>query len=136
MHVVNVRTKKFTHYSLSSVLWLCAYGNGCVQQVPGGIKVQHKMDVVLDYADRYFFTPYIYPASWPEENVFRQLLSLNIISDAGGALLYLITATFSYLFIFDKRHLKHPHILEAGWVYVIYFFQFQIFLFEWSFIKS
>ena len=86
----------------------------CITQVLAGIKDRHKMDVVLDYADHYFFTPYIYPASWPEENVFRQLLSLNIISDVGGALLYLITATCSYFCVFDKRHLKHPHILEAG----------------------
>ena len=76
--------------------------------------ILHEMDVALNLADYYFFTPYIYPASWPEGNVFRQLLSLNIITDVGGALLYLITATFSYFFIFDKRHLKHPHILEAG----------------------
>jgi len=72
------------------------------------------MDIALHYADHYFFTPYVYPASWPEENVFRQLLSLNIISDTGGALLYLITATFSYFFVFDKRHLKHPQILEVA----------------------
>ena len=72
------------------------------------------MDVALNIADQYFFTPYIYPTSWPEENIARQLLSLNIITDVGGALLYLITATFSYLFVFDKQHLRHPHILEAG----------------------
>lgn len=86
------------------------------------------MDVVLDYADYYFFTPYIYPASWPEENVFRQLLSLNIISDAGGALLYLITATFSYLFIFDKRHLEHPQILEAWSVNIAILVHFNFFI--------
>jgi len=71
------------------------------------------MDIVLNYADQYFFTPYIYPTNFPEENIIRQLISLNIISDVGGALLYLITATFSYLFLFDKQYLKHPQILEA-----------------------
>lgn len=96
----------------------------CMLQVPGTVK--SSMDVVLDYADRYFFTPYIYPTSWPEENVFRQLLSLNIISDVGGALLYLITATFSYFFVFDKRHLQHPHILEVQYLHIIHLFYFHV----------
>jgi len=76
------------------------------------------MDVVLNVADHNFFTPYIYPTSWPEESITRQLISLNIITDVGGALLYLITATFSYLFIFDKRYLGHPHILQVKAVHV------------------
>jgi lathosterol oxidase len=70
------------------------------------------MDLALEVADHYFFTPYVYPESWPESNIFRQFISLNLITDAGGAILYLVTASLSYLFIFDKRLLKHPQILE------------------------
>ena len=71
------------------------------------------MDIALDVADQYFFTPYVYPQNWPENDALRQFISLNVITDAGGALIYLFTATLSYLFIFDKRLLKHPQILEV-----------------------
>jgi len=70
------------------------------------------MDVALEFTDRYFFTPYVYPKWLSEGNIWRQLLSLNILVDLGGTLLYLLTASFSYVFIFDKRILKHPQILE------------------------
>jgi lathosterol oxidase len=70
------------------------------------------MDIALAFADKYVFTPYVYPSSWPESDTLRQFISLNIITDIGGALLYLITATISYFLVFDKRLLKHPQILE------------------------
>lgn len=71
------------------------------------------MDVLLQLGDHHFFTPYIYPGWLAEDNLLRQLLSLNIIVDAGGALLYLITATLSYIFIYDKRLLEHPLTLKV-----------------------
>ncbi len=71
------------------------------------------MDVVLAFCDRHFLTPYVYPDSWPEEDIWRQLLSLCVIVMISGTLLYLITASLSYVFIFDKRYLKHPQILEV-----------------------
>ena len=71
------------------------------------------MDEVLNLVDYYVFTPYVYPASWPEDNPWRQLFTLNIIVNVGGILLYLITASLAYFFIFDKRLLKHPQILEV-----------------------
>ena len=71
------------------------------------------MDVALHYADKYVFTPHVYPESWSEDNMWRQLLSLNIIVDLGGVILYLLTAGMNYTFIFDKRILKHPQILEV-----------------------
>ncbi|KAI0240652.1 Lathosterol oxidase [Lamellibrachia satsuma] len=70
------------------------------------------MDVALKYSDEYFFTPYVYPKSWPEEDLLRQFLSLNVIVDVGGTLLYLITASLSWFFIFDSRLLQHPKALE------------------------
>ena len=73
------------------------------------------MDVALDYCDDYFFTPYIYPKDWAEDDIWRQFLSLNYIVNIGGAMLYLMTASFSYFFIYDKRLMKHPQVLEVSW---------------------
>ncbi|KAH9509229.1 Lathosterol oxidase [Bulinus truncatus] len=70
------------------------------------------MDVVLSYADHYFLTPYVYPSSWPENDPWRQIASLLLIANIGAYVLYFITATLSYLFIFDHRLMKHPQILE------------------------
>jgi lathosterol oxidase len=42
----------------------------------------------------------------------RQLLSLLLIVNIGGAILYLSVASFSFFVVFDKRLLKHPQILE------------------------
>ncbi|XP_070548209.1 lathosterol oxidase-like [Ptychodera flava] len=70
------------------------------------------MDVVLELADHYFFTPYVYPDDWPEDDWQRQLLSLLVVVTLGGYLLYFMTASASYFFLFDHRLLKHPQILE------------------------
>ena len=72
------------------------------------------MDVVLNLTDHYLFTPFVYPRVIPEDNIWRQFLSLNVVAMAGGALLYVITATLSFIFIFDKDLLKHPQILEVS----------------------
>jgi len=70
------------------------------------------MDVVLDVCDRHFFTPYVYPASWSEGNVYRQALSLYMITVVGGFLLYLGMASFnSYTSVFDHRLKQHPLFL-------------------------
>ena len=79
------------------------------------------MDVILDAADHYFFSPYIYPQWIPEDNIIRQFVSLNIITDVGGALLYLIMATFSYHFIFDKTLMTHPQVLKVSSKYYFMF---------------
>ncbi|XP_005110921.1 lathosterol oxidase [Aplysia californica] len=70
------------------------------------------MDLVLNVADHYAFTPYLYPETWKEDDPLRQIASLLIIANIGGYLLYFIVATFSYYTIFDHRLLKHPQILE------------------------
>lgn len=70
------------------------------------------MDLVLDFCDHHFLTPYIYPGSLPEDNIFRQYLSLLIISTVGGWLLYIMTAGLSYVFLFDQRYKKHPQFLD------------------------
>ncbi len=48
------------------------------------------MDWVLNGIDSVLLTPYVYPASIPEDNIFRQALSLYVIVNIGGALVYLI----------------------------------------------
>uniref|UniRef100_A0ABI7ZTD4 Fatty acid hydroxylase domain-containing protein n=1 Tax=Felis catus TaxID=9685 RepID=A0ABI7ZTD4_FELCA len=70
------------------------------------------MDLVLSAADYYFFTPYIYPASWPEDDIFRQTISLLIVTNLGAYILYFFFATLSYYFVFDHSLMKHPQFLK------------------------
>ncbi|GFN85370.1 sterol-c5-desaturase (erg3 delta-5-desaturase homolog)-like [Plakobranchus ocellatus] len=70
------------------------------------------MDLVLNYLDHYLFTPYVYPEDWPENNPVRQIISLLLVANIGGYLLYFIVASLSYFFIFDHKLMTHPQILE------------------------
>lgn len=70
-----------------------------------------EMDLVLGALDRHLLTPYIYPQSWAEDSVFRQLLTLYVLTAVGGWLLYFITASMSYIFLFDKHYKLHPNFL-------------------------
>ena len=69
------------------------------------------MDLVLHGLDTHLLTPYIYPQAWTEDNIFRQLLTLYVLTAVGGWLLYFITASMSYIFLFDKRYTLHPYFL-------------------------
>lgn len=69
------------------------------------------MDIVVDLADQYIFTPYIYPETWAEDWWPRQLLTLFVVVNLSGYLLYLFFASLSYYFIFDKTLLEHKRIL-------------------------
>ena len=71
------------------------------------------MDIVLHYCDEYAFDK-VYPESMGRENIWRQVISLLTIVNIGGFLIYMIPTTLSYYFLFDKRHLNHPQILEAS----------------------
>ncbi|CAK6964527.1 lathosterol oxidase-like [Scomber scombrus] len=70
------------------------------------------MDLVLNVADYYVLTPYVYPASWPEDGALRQIISLLVLTNLGAAILYLGLGAISYFFIFDHNLMKHPHFLE------------------------
>ncbi|OCT70505.1 lathosterol oxidase [Xenopus laevis] len=70
------------------------------------------MDLVLNSADYYFFTPYVYSASWSEDNAFRQLISLFIITNLGALVIYFVFGGLSYYFVFDHSLMKHPQFLE------------------------
>ncbi|XP_071823622.1 lathosterol oxidase-like [Apostichopus japonicus] len=70
------------------------------------------MDLVLHQFDEHLLTPYVYPETWLEDDIIRQALSLFVITLIGADLMYLLLASFSYVFIFDKRLTKHPRFLE------------------------
>lgn len=70
------------------------------------------MDLVLNVCDEYFFTPYVYPESVPEDNMLRQFVNLWLIACVGGALLYLSFGTLSWIFLFDKKLRQHKKFHE------------------------
>lgn len=72
-----------------------------------------KMDLVLNVADYYFFTPYVYPSSWPEDDALRQIIGLMVATNLGAAILYLGLGALSYIFIFDHKLMQHPQFLEV-----------------------
>ncbi|KTG32926.1 hypothetical protein cypCar_00049819 [Cyprinus carpio] len=70
------------------------------------------MDLVLNVADYYFFTPYVYPSSWPEDESLRQIIGLMVVTNLGAAILYLGLGALSYFFVFDHKLKQHPQFLE------------------------
>ncbi|KAK0259477.1 c-5 sterol desaturase [Friedmanniomyces endolithicus] len=49
---------------------------------------------------------------WDRDNVYRQLLSLYLITCILGTAIYFFFATLSYLFVFDKNTFNHPKYLK------------------------
>lgn len=72
------------------------------------------MDHVLDIADSYIFTPYVYPASWPEHGALRQILSLWLLTNLGAVLIYLGLGALSFCYVFDHKLMKHPQFIKVG----------------------
>ncbi|KAL0964429.1 hypothetical protein UPYG_G00323720 [Umbra pygmaea] len=70
------------------------------------------MDLVLNVADHYVFTPYVYPSSWPEDSPLRQIISLLVVTNLGVVVLYLGLGWLSYQFIFDRHLMKHTLFLK------------------------
>ncbi|KAI9561402.1 hypothetical protein GHT06_012359 [Daphnia sinensis] len=70
------------------------------------------MDIVLEYSEEYFFKPYIYPETWRQDDPLRQLINLYVVTNIGGALLYLSCATASFYLLFDHQLMKHPLFLK------------------------
>lgn len=53
------------------------------------------------------------PASlWPRDNIYRQIVSLLVITQVGATSLYLIFSALSYYLIFDRRLEYHPRFLQ------------------------
>lgn len=71
------------------------------------------MDLVLNVADHYVLTPYVYPLSWPEDTALRQIISLLVVTNLGITVLYLGVGWLSYQLIFDHNLMKHPLFLKV-----------------------
>ncbi|XP_056138811.1 lathosterol oxidase-like [Lampris incognitus] len=70
------------------------------------------MDVVLNMADYYVFTPYMYPATWPEDEELRKIISLLLVTNLGAELIYLVFGALNFYLIFDHKLMKHPQFVE------------------------
>ena len=71
------------------------------------------MDLVLHYADEWFFTPYVYPESWKLDDIYRQAINLFIIVIVSADTIYLGLATLNYFLLFDPKLKEHPHFLKV-----------------------
>ena len=79
------------------------------------------MDLVLGVLDPYVMTPYVYPEYIKEDNWMRQFTTLWLLILFGGSLLYLIPATLSYHFMFDKNLMKHEKFIPGQvWLEIRY----------------
>ncbi|KAI1393478.1 C-5 sterol desaturase [Hypoxylon trugodes] len=55
---------------------------------------------------------YAYMSAWDRDNVYRQGITLFLITWIFGFILYFVFATLSYLFVFDKKTMEHPKYLK------------------------
>jgi lathosterol oxidase len=70
----------------------------------------------LNIYDRWLLTPYVYPTdNWPENDPIRQLISLALLVNIHGVILYFLLAGFSYFFLFDKSQMNHPLFLKVNY---------------------
>ncbi|KAI9890961.1 MAG: c-5 sterol desaturase [Vezdaea aestivalis] len=64
---------------------------------------------------KYFsLTPgkYAYMSALPRDNIYRQALTLYLITWCFGLVVYFVCASLSYYFIFDKKTFNHPRYLK------------------------
>jgi len=106
-YTIPKHTHTHTQSLKSSPILLCAPSSDQVLYSP------RAMDLVLNVADHYVLTPYVYPASWSEDGTLRQILSLLVLTNLGALVLYLGLGAISYYLVFDHRLMKHPHFLEV-----------------------
>ncbi|KAL8746812.1 MAG: hypothetical protein Q9190_001217 [Brigantiaea leucoxantha] len=55
---------------------------------------------------------FAYMSAWPRDNVWRQALSLYLITWLFGLVVYFVCATLSYVFVFDHATFSHPKYLK------------------------
>ena len=70
------------------------------------------MDLVLNVLDQHLLTTYVYPETWPENDSLRQFLSLLLVVNVGGVIMYFSLASFSFFVVFDRTLMHHPLILD------------------------
>jgi hypothetical protein len=74
------------------------------------------MDVILDIADQYCLDgvysslPYLHTLA--RDNIIRQFISLNVITDIFAYILYFTFASMSYYFLYDKELMNHPKFIK------------------------
>jgi lathosterol oxidase len=49
---------------------------------------------------------------WPRDNIYRQCISILLITQVGVTILYLAFSGLSYYFLFDRRLEYHPRFLK------------------------
>ena len=49
---------------------------------------------------------------WPRDNIYRQIISILIVTQLGATSLYFFFSTLSYYLIFDRRLEYHPRFLK------------------------
>ncbi|KAI1777865.1 C-5 sterol desaturase [Hypoxylon cercidicola] len=55
---------------------------------------------------------YAYMSMWDRDNIYRQAITLFMVTWVFGFILYFVFASLSYLFVFDKRATEHPKYLK------------------------
>jgi lathosterol oxidase len=51
-------------------------------------------------------------SQWPRDNIYRQILSILVITQLGATSLYLFFSALSYYCVFDRRLEYHPRFLK------------------------
>ncbi|KAJ4347912.1 c-5 sterol desaturase [Didymosphaeria variabile] len=49
---------------------------------------------------------------WARDNIYRQIVSILVLTQLGASLLYFVFSAFSYFLIFDRRLEYHPRFLK------------------------
>ncbi|KAI0480357.1 hypothetical protein GGR56DRAFT_625813 [Xylariaceae sp. FL0804] len=55
---------------------------------------------------------YAYQSAWDRDNIYRQAITLYLITWIFGLILYFVFASLSYVFVFDKNTKAHPKYLK------------------------
>jgi len=74
-----------------------------------------EMPTALNHASQFLQlepSPFAYMSAWSRDNIWRQLLSLYLITWLFGALVYFIFASLSYFLVFDHATFTHPKYLK------------------------
>ncbi|KAI9832067.1 MAG: c-5 sterol desaturase [Phylliscum demangeonii] len=80
-----------------------------MRELPTGVRYQyHPSTQYLQLQP----SEWAYLSAWPRDHVLRQAISLYLITWLFGLLIYLVCASLSYVFIFDKTAFAHPRFLK------------------------
>jgi len=70
------------------------------------------MDVALNLVDEYIFTPYVYPTSWTEDWIVRQILTLLVFVNISAYVMYFSLSTLSFYTTFDRSLMNDKKFLK------------------------